>query len=172
MVSAKPWTARWEGEAAFEAAARLLVDAPGLPAGAPVTFEVEQVGAGVVATIEATAGEGRAEATFSAWYDPGRVAPAVEVAAPGAFPPVAFSFTARAGGRVVRAAPLVYADRLHAQLLSTGEEQPLARQAFVLRSPWGTYRGESDDQGIAVVEGLPPGGVYLLVDEELGRERA
>lgn len=172
MLSARAWTPAWEGAAQFEAAARLVVTAPGLPAGVPMTFEVEQVGAGPIATLEATSTDGRVEASFSEWYQPEKVAPPLELEVPATFPPVSFAYTLRGAGRAVRSAPLVYADRLNAVLLSRGEERPLARQRYTVRSPWGTVRGQTDDEGVAVVEGLPPGGVYVLVDDELAREGA
>ncbi|MCO5170264.1 MAG: peptidoglycan-binding protein [Planctomycetes bacterium] len=172
MLSARRWTATWEGAARFEEAARLVVLAPGLPAGVPMTFEVEQVGHGVVATLEATSTEGRVEASFADWFQPDAVAPPVDLEAPATFSPVSFAYTLRGAGRAVRSPPLVYADRLNALLLSRGEEQPLVRRRYTLRSPWGALRGETDDEGVAVVEGLPPGGVHVLVDDELAREGA
>lgn len=172
MLSARRWTATWEGEARFEEAARLVVLASGLPGGVPMTFEVGQVGHGVVATLEATSTEGRVEASFAAWFQPDAVAPPVDLEAPATFPPVSFAYTLRGAGRAVRSPPLVYADRLNALLLSRGEEQPLVRRRYTLRSPWGSFAGETDDEGVAVVEGLPPGGVHVLVDDELAREGA
>jgi hypothetical protein len=172
MASALPWVARWEGLAAFGSEARLVCDAPGLPAGTPMTLVVEQVGAGVVASLEATSSEGRVEATFGEWYHPDKVAPPVQVQAPDAFPPVQFVFTVRGAGREVRSAPLVYSDQVHVLLLRQEDGQPMPDQPFTLRTPWGTWLGTTDGEATAFVDGLPPGGAHVLVGDSVAVDAA
>lgn len=162
MPSAKAWTPAWEGVGQDGATARMVVDAPGLPAGTPMTFTVERVGLGVVGTAEATSTEGRVEAPWSRWHDPERAPAPVALEAPAAFAPTAFTFTCEGAGRIVRSGELPYADTLHARLLVGGEV--LAKQRYQLRGPWGTYTATTDDQGVAKVEGIPPGGVALAIE--------
>jgi hypothetical protein len=166
MLSAKPWRATWDFTTAKMGDVRnLLLAAPGLPAGTPIVFEVSQVGFGPVAELTGTAVADAATVEFGDWFH----APAVQFAnmGPGQkFPVVQFTFTAKGGGReVVAKIPLTYADRLDV-VVQADDGTVLAEHPYVLLSPWGVRKGaKTDADGRVVEEGIPPGGVNLLVDE-------
>ncbi len=178
MVSAKEWTARWEGEARHGSAARMVLEAPGLPAGEPVRFTVEQEGLGPIGEVAAVASNGACAATFAAWYDPARqVPPQGELGADEPFAPTRFRFVAEGGGRRTASPPLGYGDVLHVRLLDGAGGPALPRRSVRVRGPWGSKEVMNDAAGELRLEGIPPGGVWRLVTagavvlgEEVGPE--
>ncbi|MCA9604175.1 MAG: OmpA family protein [Myxococcales bacterium] len=165
MLTAKRWRARWdETEVCQGQSRRLVVDAPGLPPGEAMTFEVTQEGFGPIAEIETTSGEELVEAEFDEWFH----GPAVRYSELGAhdpFPIVRYTFVVRGAGREVKSAnTVVYADFLDVVISEDGER--MTDHPYVLCSPWGRRTGaRTDADGRVREERLPPGGVGLFLDE-------
>ncbi len=172
MISAREWTARWEGEARSGGSATMVLDAPGLPAGHALTFVVHQEGFGPVgAPVEALSEEGRCAAPFGDFFHPEAITPReVELGPDEDFAPVRFTFVVTGAGRRVSSGPIDYADTFHAQVVHE-DERLLADTPFVLRTRWGDKRTRSDAQAVIRVAKLPPGGVRLVLDNDVVVER-
>ncbi len=177
MPSALPWTASWEEPeraAQIGKKRKLLLDAPGLPPGYLLTFEITQ--SAEDRTTQAARLEGivseqeQAEAEWGRWFAPERVTYRRRIAKGGAFPPVSFSFEVSGAGRLVRTErPLDYGDTLNVQvgLRIPREDIPVAGADCLLHSQWGILESQIDERGHLLVRGLPPGGVCLSVADKL-----
>ncbi len=167
MVSAKAWSARWEGEARIDSEATMVLEAPGLAAGEPVRFRVLQEGFGEVGAVAAVASEGGCTARFGAWFREDAVGERVHLGLEEEFAPVRFTFVAEGGGRAVTSDPLAYADTFNGQLVRREDGAPLASTAFSLLSPWGTKQARTDASGVARVTNLPPGGIRIRLRKDV-----
>lgn len=166
MMSAKPWTAKWPDELAAitdDTIAELALDAPGLPAGTSVTFEITEVGRGVVATREVEAAQDGAILDFGDWFDPERELAPVALGPGQRFPTAKFSFRATANGRSEDAPAKDYADAIAGVVLDD-LETPMPNTAYIVVTAWGTRTGTTDAEGKVDESGLPPGGAVLVVD--------
>ncbi|MDQ2643913.1 MAG: OmpA family protein [Myxococcota bacterium] len=171
MISAKRWKAIWSGlpeKAQFNQERQMLVDAPGAPAGLPATFLIEQLVDGTPHAGPSVAGVAladRIEAPFKQWFDEAAVTHAGTMEAGAAFPKVVFRYTVEAGGRSVGSDELPYADFLRLVLRLDTDGPVAANSPFLLRSPWGTRPGKTDEEGLASADELPPGGVFVELQE-------
>lgn len=143
----------------------MAVDAPELPPGLPVTFQVLLDGT-VVGTASGTSGAGTATAAWNQWFFEDQAVYAGELAADGAFALVEFHFVMEAGGRRVQTTePCAYLDALIATLV-TEQGAPIPSRRYLLVTYYGSRWGQTDAFG-GVLEGeLPPGGFDLLLDGE------
>jgi hypothetical protein len=172
MLSAAAWTAAWEGPAGpaqLGSRRTMKLEAPGLPAGTPITFVVSQIVGEAppqeIARLAAQASEGGAALAFGDWFRPERVLARVKLPLGGAFAQVSFTFAAEGAGRRAAAQPVVYGDRLEVTLSRTVETTgPLAQTDCLVLGPWGSLAARTDDAGKLDLPGLPPGGVVLQVD--------
>lgn len=177
MPSALPWTASWEEPeqpAQMSRKRKLVLDAPGLPAGYLMTFEITQAAEGNTATAARLEGivseDEHAETEWGKWFAPERVMYRRRVTKGGAFPPVSFSFSVSGAARLVHTEqPLTYGDVLDVQvgLKIPEDEIPVAGADCLLHSPWGILESKIDDRGHLLVRELPPGGVSLSVADRL-----
>ena len=162
----RQWRADWDraaGPAALASARTMVLSAPGLAAGTPVTFTVSQVGVGTIGTVDVTSGAGRAEAAWDDWFAPERVRARVALAVGQAFPVVQFRFVAEtAGVRVAADDALAYADRLDARIDAAHVIEPAEPADYILYSPYGTRTGTTDAAGALQEADLPPGGVSVV----------
>lgn len=167
MLSAKPWQATFDvPNASLHQSRQLLVNAPDLPAGVPLKFEVHVVGAGLVAQLDGLSTQGSAAQSFEDWDAPVDAPFVGDLSAGQPFPPVFFEFTVEGGGRLVKSkAPLAYADTINMQLVVNvnGTNQVLANQPYVVNTAWGRRSGTTDAQGLVLENGLPPGGVSVAL---------
>jgi hypothetical protein len=147
--------------------------APGLPAGTPVTWILEQVDAGPVAEQSSISSAGGAEAPNTDWVFPDALIMNPEISAEEAFPEVSFGFTAEAGGRsITTQANVVYADDLKIRLAVTpsfeAEEFP-PELPYVVHTLVGSRRGKTrsvdGEDGFVIEAGLPPGGATVVVED-------
>src|SRR5678815_5292637 len=126
----------------------MVLTAPGLAAGTPVTFTVTQIGVGAIGKVDVNSDADRATASWDDWFAPERVSAKVHLQAGQPFAAVQFSFVAEATGLSVSGAgPLTYADRLDARI-----DAPLilpsgAAADYIVYSPYGTRRGTTDPDG-------------------------
>ena len=159
--------ATWDtasGNARMGSPCTMRLSAPGLAAGVPVVFRVTQVGLGEIGQVEVTSVANGAVAEWDDWYDFDRVTNRVQLEPGQPFPPVQFTFTAKAGDvEATAATPLVYSDTLNARLVDPDTQQGLGETAYVLHSPWGTRAGKSGPDGSLVEKDLPPGGATIVV---------
>ena len=164
------WVASWEPHdfAGVGMPRKMVVDAPDLPDGVPVTFSLSQkangletvVGNPAVALLQG----GRAGLEFGEWFDKSRVTYQVDLKDGESFPPVVFRFKASLQGKEVQSAPLAYSDSIGYQCIYDNDvSTPVADQRFTVLSPWGTLRGRTDAQGNLRVDGLPPGGAQVVL---------
>lgn len=167
MPPRPPWTARWEGRAQLDSTATMVLEAPDLPADAPLTFSLEQVGAGVVATVQQRSAAGGCRVQWRDWFHPQTIRHRVRLRVGQSFDPVRFRFEVSGAGRRVTSAPLAYADTLDAELVDARDQTPLANADFRVLSPWGRLAGRTNAEGRTRIEGLPPGGVRLVIGKEL-----
>lgn len=164
QLGAAPWEARWEGVAQSTAPpARMILEAQELSAGAPVEFEVEQLGVGVVAQREGRAESGRCVLEFADWYRHSLAPPEPEdLDLEQPFPQDQFVFRARAMGRVAESEPLPFSDRFHARL-TDHEGRALGETSYEVVTPWGRKRVRTDAAGVVDLAPLRPGGVWRVV---------
>jgi hypothetical protein len=176
-VPASPvaWSARWDRPQVKRGdEAKMRLRALGI-AGQSVLFEVTQEGFGKIGEAQAVAGALGAEAPWKDWWHPKRVAGPVALNAGDEFPPVKFTFTATANGRVAASGTIVYADTVRARVVYNidGQWTHVAEDRdYELGSPWGSRKGktrkdENGDPGWVIEERLPPGGAIAI----LGRKR-
>jgi outer membrane protein OmpA-like peptidoglycan-associated protein len=170
MVSAKPWFASFDAPKVHAEEARLLnLVAPGLPAGTAMAFTISSDGVSMV-TLEGVSVVDAASIPFDEWDAPEQV-PFIGDLDPGQeFPVVTYDFEVEGGGRVVRSrAPLTYEDVIRLQLTleqdgdGDGDPEILANQPYVVNTLWGRRRGQTDEQGMLVETGLPPGGATVVL---------
>jgi hypothetical protein len=168
MVSAKKWTAYWEDEstpAKMGDVRKMILDAPGLPAGNSVIVTVYQHserGREQTATdsVEMTA-DGVLGSLVN-WFNADLV---TFLASRTQWPNVSFQFVAEASGRSVSSSLLSYSDELDVTLVAGPTQTPLATKwPFVIHTPWGDQKGNLPDTGKILVSGLPPGGAVLITD--------
>jgi hypothetical protein len=153
---------------------KMLLDSTEVHAGDPVEFQVFQEAQGTVvpvpSPITVVAMDGHAETEFSAWYSRDRVTYKVQLREgqdPDAFPEVKFSFVARVNGQEIPCEePLLFSGTLDVNLKhdNDGTVESLSDVEYVLHSPWGTRMANTDPDGRAFVEGVPPGGMALSID--------
>jgi len=167
MVSAKPWTASFDAlTACMHQSRQLQLNAPGLPAGVPMTFAVLVFGGLPLTTVEGVSTEDNAAAAFEDWDAPDDVPFGGDLSAGQPFPIVNFEFEVSGGGRLIKSqAPLIYADVLNVQLVANvnGATPVLADQPYVINTLWGRRSGTTDAQGLLDEQGLPPGGITLAL---------
>jgi hypothetical protein len=172
MATAKAWKAAWEDvdepTGTDEPPRKMRLEAPDLPAGQEVVFEVTQsaggepVGAPV--TVNAVSKPGLAEAVFADWFHKDRVAEPVHLEEGGTFPPVTYELVASASGRRVPAGKaLGYNDLMYLKFMFQDSKDPIADSEYTLHCPWGTLEGKTDGDGCVFVENLPPGGADVIV---------
>lgn len=148
----------------------MILSAPKLEPGTEVTFNVAQEVGGMrseVASVAAIAEVDGARAAFQAWFSPDAVLGASHVlASDEEFPIVRFHVTAITPERYVEGRrPLIYADTLEAQVQHDLVDADYVEAASCLvHSPWGVKQAEIDEDGLLVVERLPPGGVMITID--------
>jgi len=167
MLSAKPFTATWDAPtASINTTRRILLDAPGLPAGTALAIDIRLVGGGSIATLTAASAEGAADVPFVDWDAPEDV-PFVGELQPGQeFPPSLVEYVIEGGGRRVQTStPLTYADNANMLLTLDDEGDPriLANEKYVLCTPFGRRQGVTDAQGALVESNLPIGGGLLAL---------
>jgi len=174
MVSAKRWTGEWDQPdvpTKLDEKRAMLLDAPGLPAGLPITFEVEQLIegelAGLLTTIASTSAEASATDSVTDWFNPELAVFAGELAEDAEFPDVTFRFVASGGGRRIESAELAYEDFIALTLVHEVTKVPVAEAPFVLQTPWGFRPGATDKDGKLRVEGLAPGGALVVPEDHL-----
>ncbi len=174
MVSALPWQASWDELRVSENQSRTMrLVAPGLPAGTPVTWSLEQVDAGPVAELTSVSSAGGAGAPNTDWVFPDALVMNPEISAEEAFPEVSFGFTAEAGGRSITArANVVYADDLKIQLAVAPSSEPEEfppELPYVVHTLIGSRRGKTQsvegEDGFVIEAGLPPGGATVVVED-------
>lgn len=164
MASAKAFTAVWDAVTTSMLETRTMqIDAPGLPAGVPMTFTVTAVGHGLAGTVEAVSQAGSVAAPFDEWD----AMEGIEFLGDDpTLPVVDFVFEAEGGGRRVRATlPTRYEDQALFTLvlrLPSGD-QPMPAEPFVVSTRWGRIKGVTDSQALLDVRGLPPGGANIIV---------
>ena len=129
-----------------------------------VKVEITLEGVGVIAVPDpvTTDASGVASIDFGDWF-PQASLPQEKDFGSGDFDPVTYTAKATAGGVQAISRPLVYADSILAQCISSADGTPLANQAYELHSAFGTKTGTTDDQGQIQVDRLPPGGVRILI---------
>lgn len=172
-----PWKVGWErpNEAATLGERRgIVLQAPKLAEGAEVTITVTLEVEGrrvVLASLPTLALAEAARVEFGGWYDPDTVQFAAQPLEPDQpFPIVRFHVSAQAEGRSVDGRrPLVYADRLEAEVQhelvqAEFDAEHVEAAECLVYSPWGVKRAMIDDEGLLIVEGLPPGGVMVTID--------
>jgi outer membrane protein OmpA-like peptidoglycan-associated protein len=176
-LGAVAWTAAWDrdGEPAFmDDSRKMILTAPDLPDGEIVTFDVYANGRGPIGKrVEAIASGGAASAEWNTWFDELAVEEKVALQVGESFPSVTLDFVATATGTETRSPPLAYSDRLCTQLMwrLQGEdgliEEPMVEIDYTLYSPFGTRQGktvkDAGSDGWAIEEGLPPGGVTIVL---------
>ena len=149
----------------------MLLDAPGLPAGFPITYEVEQLIegelVGLLTTVAATSVDAAATASVSDWFNPELAVFAGDLAEDAEFPKVTFRFAASGGGRRIESAELAYADFIALTLVHEVTKVPLSEAPFVMQTPWGNRRGTTDKDGKLRVDRLAPGGAQVIPEDHL-----
>jgi len=165
MASAKRWTATWASDKAWmDSKLEMELHAPGLADGQRVEFDVEAIGFGHCPPCETTSQGESASLTFSDWDDfPGKV-DAGELPENGAFPKVEFAFSVSCAGRRIRSSNRVaYKDRLLFQLAAKvdGGDHLLAKERYLIVTPWGRRWGATDEKGIIEEHDLAPGGASV-----------
>jgi hypothetical protein len=187
LVERKPLPPSWKGlwkvgwDRATEPAKMgevrdIILTAPKLADELPVTFEITMEVSGqrkLVATLEALSANQGARVSFGAWYQPDAVIGAGRVLAlDEPFPVVRFHVKATADEREVEGRrALIYADTLEAEVQHTlvraeTAADRVAPAECLINSPWGCKRAEIDELGMLIVPGLPPGGVFVTIDDD------
>lgn len=165
------WRADWDradGPATMASARSMVLAAPNLPAGTPVTFTVSQVGAGPIGTVDATSDADGARAPWDDWFAAERVGARVHLAAGQAFPVVRFGFVVEvAGVRVTADDVLAYADQLEARIDAPHVIESAQPADYILYSPYGTRTGTTDANGVLHETELPPGGVSVVFVQQV-----
>jgi outer membrane protein OmpA-like peptidoglycan-associated protein len=167
MLSAKPFKATWDAlTASIGVTRRMVLSAPGLPAGTPLALEVRLVGVGTIATLAVPSNDGGADIPFNDWDAPEEVPFVGELQAGQEFPPSLVEYVIEGGGRRVQTStPLIYADNANMVLTldDEGEQRVLANERYVLCTPFGRRLGVTDAQGALVERDLPIGGGLLAL---------
>jgi len=168
MLSALPWRAVWDEPEVHDGETRTMVlEAPGLPPGETIDFEIVQEGFGTIGQVSAVSEDGRAAVPWSEWYIDDAVDPCGDLEPGEAFPVVRYTFVATGGGRRIECrAPLAYADRAWLELVVDGTHL-LANEPYRLCSPWGTRRGTTDEHGVLDERDLPPGGASIMIRDRV-----
>jgi outer membrane protein OmpA-like peptidoglycan-associated protein len=167
LVSALPWRGTWDALTAGINNTRLMqLQAPGLPAGTPLTFEVRLFGVGSLEPGTAVAAQDNAVIPFNAWDAPDDVPFVGDLAAGGEFPQAFFDFVIEGGGRRIESQNrLLYQDSvsLVLQVTDEGVQRTLANEAYTLCTPWGRRSGTTDAQGTLSEARLGPGGGLIAL---------
>lgn len=171
MVSAKPWRARWDrgDEPAKHLRARAMtLEAPGLPEGTTMSFEVSATvdhhEPATVATLELGAEEGRCVQEFVGWAA-AVVEPDPERVLRDPLPAVSFRFVVEGGGRRVESRALAYGDELDLSFVHAETEEPFVAAEWTVLTSWGYLEGVTGEDGRVHVVGLPPGGARATLAE-------
>ncbi len=180
MISARPWQASWQEPdlpaGVGQPPRGMRLEAPGLPAGVPLAFalvqEVDGAPGPARPVAQVVSREGQASATVEEWFDEASVPAPVALSAGARFPGVAFRFVVTGGGRQVTSPPLPYSDAVKLRFEFQDDGAPIRDTPFTLLTPWGTLEGVTDADGRVEVEGLPPGGADVILDEAVLAERA
>jgi hypothetical protein len=171
MVSAKPWRAAWEDSAIPTNGAQkraMTLEAPELPAGTALQFDVT---ANVLPTsrsakvsVSGTSGAGTAEEPFDGWSIRGLPSYSGILNSIQELPKVQFSFAVEGGGRLVSTkAPLDYSDAVEVKFTETDGGAGIKQARAVIHTPWGKVTVRTDDEGVVRLDGLPPGGVHVVL---------
>ena len=147
LVSTKFWSAGWELDQVQENQSdRMILNAPGLPAGTPLDFEVLQKdnagGADIpVGTLSVSSTADHGESAWSSWFTYERN----DIRKGHDFK---FVFVIRGGGRVVRsaAATIFHPTQLQLRLVD-GEDKPLFQRRYRLEIDGQALRDQTDAQG-------------------------
>jgi hypothetical protein len=171
MVSAKKWTAYWEDEstpAKMGDVRKMILVAPGLPAGAEVRFEVTELlntGTPVACKdFEKPSDDRQVEQEFKDWFSFDRRPRDVNRLI-AKFPEIAFRFTVTAGGRVTQSNTLEYVDWLDTQVIFAEDKLPFEKAACRILTPWGIVAQNATSEGRVVVKRLAPGGCRVTVGD-------
>ncbi len=167
MVSAKPWTARWDpaAPARTDQERRATLLAPGLPAGTPLELQIFCLVPGsepvLIDESTVTAGGDGASFAFADWFSPDAAPPDSSVVKE--LPEVTFRFVYAGGGRIARSDELEFADSLDLTFVHRDTELPAADAELTLHTPWGLVEGKTDAEGKVAFPALPPGGARVVL---------
>jgi outer membrane protein OmpA-like peptidoglycan-associated protein len=172
LVSAKPWKAMWDRAAVpakDQESRRMLVVAPGAPAGTDLAFEIEQLiegtSSGALGTATSVSIENSGEGAFASWFNPDLTRNGGLLKSQQPFPKVSFRFAVSGGGRRVESDVLGYADFVEVTFKHEGTTLPIDKAPFTVLTPWGNRTGTTDEQGKARVDGLAPGGASVVLGD-------
>jgi hypothetical protein len=143
----------------------MIVEARGLPAGETMVFIVEQRIDGTFNTkmppITAQSTDGGGESSFGDWFNEDHVVYKGALSDGSLLPSAAHRFEVECGGRRKVSADLPYADFVDVTHVFQDTNVPLSIAPYVLRTPWASRPGKTDDKGRVRVDGLPPGGALI-----------
>ena len=178
MISAKEWHGAWEepdSPAGSEIEKNMILRAPGLPDGMPVTFGVfAVVDDGPPLLIETTTASGvggRVETPFRNWYNEVYVQDRGTLGSLADAPKVRFLFEVTCTSRLVASKRIDFSDSVSLRFFEDeAQTAPLANHAYALLTPWFDFNGALDGDGAVAHDGLPPGGVHVMLVEHAAAE--